>query len=148
MPTRSNLLQPRDLVSDDEDDSIELRAEESLTSLDLSDPTNSYEDEPWVAKYSYRKGFEPLRNLTVLSDPRITRDRVSGRGSRSIKTLKSEQGISTPIAAVKGMCIVLHRMHHRHFRPRESCSEDVDSSVELRAEEPLTSLDSSESLKS
>jgi hypothetical protein len=35
-------------------------------------------------------------------------------------------GISTLIAAWKGMCVVLHGMHHRHMRPWELFSSDDD----------------------
>ena len=35
-------------------------------------------------------------------------------------------GIATLIAAWKGMCVVLHGMHHRHMRPWELFSEDTD----------------------
>ena len=33
-------------------------------------------------------------------------------------------GISTLIAAYKGMCVVLHGMHHRHLRPWEMFEDD------------------------
>ena len=35
-------------------------------------------------------------------------------------------GIATLIAAWKGMCVVLHGMHHRHMRPWELFSEETD----------------------
>ncbi|KAI7463760.1 hypothetical protein KC357_g8148 [Hortaea werneckii] len=35
-------------------------------------------------------------------------------------------GISTLIAAWKGMCVVLHGMHHRHMRPWELFSDDPE----------------------
>ena len=35
-------------------------------------------------------------------------------------------GIATLIAAWKGMCVVLHGMHHRHLRPWELFSEEPD----------------------
>lgn len=40
-------------------------------------------------------------------------------------------GVSTQCAALKGMCVVLHGMHHRHVRPWELF---VDEEVELRDE--------------
>lgn len=36
-------------------------------------------------------------------------------------------GISTLIAAWKGMCVVLHGMHHRHLRPWELFVSDDES---------------------
>jgi hypothetical protein len=37
-------------------------------------------------------------------------------------------GISTLIAAWKGMCVVLHGMHHRHLRPWELFADPEDTS--------------------
>lgn len=42
-----------------------------------------------------------------------------GRGYRAIPAIGFVLGISTLIAAWKGMCVVLHGMHHRHVRPWE-----------------------------
>ena len=36
-------------------------------------------------------------------------------------------GFATLIAAWKGMCVVLHGMHHRHLRPWELFSDDADA---------------------
>ncbi|KAA6413940.1 MAG: regulator of g signaling superfamily [Lasallia pustulata] len=52
----------------------------------------------------------------------------AGRGWRVISAVGFFIGISTGIAAWKGMCIVLHGMHHRHLRPWELFSEDDDDS--------------------
>jgi hypothetical protein len=42
-------------------------------------------------------------------------------------------GISTLIAAWKGMCVVLHGMHHRHLRPWELFAEEDDvTEVEMK----------------
>lgn len=41
-------------------------------------------------------------------------------------------GIATLIAAIKGMCVVLHGMHHRHLRPWELFSDEDDEAVELK----------------
>ncbi|KAK1982753.1 hypothetical protein LZ30DRAFT_589887 [Colletotrichum cereale] len=48
----------------------------------------------------------------------ITISRV-GRGWRALAAIGWVLGISTLIAAYKGMCVVLHGMHHRHIRPWE-----------------------------
>jgi hypothetical protein len=36
-------------------------------------------------------------------------------------------GISTLVAAIKGMCVVLHGLHHRNLRPWELFSDDDES---------------------
>ena len=43
------------------------------------------------------------------------------RGYRAIAAILWVLGISTLVAAYKGMCVVLHGMHHRHVRPWELC---------------------------
>lgn len=42
-----------------------------------------------------------------------------GRGYRALAAIGWVLGIATLIAAWKGMCVVLHGMHHRHVRPWE-----------------------------
>lgn len=41
------------------------------------------------------------------------------RGFRAIPAAGFVLGVSTQVAALKGMCVVLHGMHHRHVRPWE-----------------------------
>jgi hypothetical protein len=41
------------------------------------------------------------------------------RGYRAIPAAGMLLGVSTQVAALKGMCVVLHGMHHRHVRPWE-----------------------------
>ncbi|KAL6703593.1 hypothetical protein ACN47E_009538 [Coniothyrium glycines] len=48
----------------------------------------------------------------------------AGRGWRALSLIGFFIGISTLIAAWKGMCVVLHGMHHRHLRPWELFSSD------------------------
>ncbi|KAH7265276.1 uncharacterized protein BKA55DRAFT_590610 [Fusarium redolens] len=43
----------------------------------------------------------------------------AGRGYRALAAIALVLGISTLVAAYKGMCVVLHGMHHRHVRPWE-----------------------------
>jgi hypothetical protein len=43
----------------------------------------------------------------------------AGRGYRALAAIGLVLGISTLVAAYKGMCVVLHGMHHRHVRPWE-----------------------------
>jgi len=66
----------------------------------------------------------------------------AGRGWRVLSFIGFMIGISTLIAAWKGMCVVLHGMHHRHLRPWELfASEDEPDGVDMK-------MDSSESLAS
>ena len=46
-------------------------------------------------------------------------------------------GVSTLIAAWKGMCVVLHGMHHRHLRPWELFADSEDQSEKAGSEESL-----------
>lgn len=49
------------------------------------------------------------------------------RGLRAIPAAGMVLGVATQCAAVKGMCVVLHGMHHRHVRPWELfCDEEVE----------------------
>jgi hypothetical protein len=48
----------------------------------------------------------------------------AGRGWRVMALIPFMIGISTLIAAWKGMCVVLHGMHHRHLRPWEMFEDD------------------------
>jgi len=48
----------------------------------------------------------------------------AGRGWRVLALIPFMIGISTLIAAYKGMCVVLHGMHHRHLRPWEMFEDD------------------------
>lgn len=41
------------------------------------------------------------------------------RGYRAIPAAGLVLGVSTQVAALKGMCVVLHGLHHRHVRPWE-----------------------------
>ncbi|KAI9760943.1 MAG: 60S ribosomal protein L24 [Chaenotheca gracillima] len=50
-----------------------------------------------------------------------------GRGYRALAAIGWAIGIATLIAAWKGMCVVLHGMHHRHLRPWELFAEDEDA---------------------
>jgi hypothetical protein len=42
-----------------------------------------------------------------------------GRGYRALAAIAWVLGSSTLVAAYKGMCVVLHGLHHRHVRPWE-----------------------------
>ncbi|KAI9888817.1 MAG: hypothetical protein M1814_006271 [Vezdaea aestivalis] len=53
----------------------------------------------------------------------------AGRGWRALAAIGWVMGVATLVAAWKGMCVVLHGMHHRHLRPWELFEDDssVDS---------------------
>jgi hypothetical protein len=59
----------------------------------------------------------------------LTLSRIA-RGYRALAAIGWVLGIATLIAAWKGMCVVLHGMHHRHVRPWELfvTEEDADDS--------------------
>lgn len=48
----------------------------------------------------------------------------AARGYRVLPLLACALGVSTLVAAWKGMCIVLHGLHHRHLRPWELFAQD------------------------
>lgn len=50
----------------------------------------------------------------------------AGRAWRVLPILGWILGISTLIAAWKGMCVVLHGLHHRHLRPWELFTDDLE----------------------
>ena len=58
----------------------------------------------------------------------------AGRGWRVLSAIGFMIGISTLIAAWKGMCVVLHGMHHRHLRPWElfANADDASSTFEMK----------------
>lgn len=54
----------------------------------------------------------------------------TGRGWRVMALIPFMIGISTLVAAWKGMCVVLHGMHHRHLRPWELFEgDDIDEGL-------------------
>ncbi|KUI61933.1 hypothetical protein VP1G_09087 [Cytospora mali] len=55
---------------------------------------------------------------SILACVLITLSSVSP-GYRAVPAVGLILGISTQVAALKGMCVVLHGMHHRHVRPWE-----------------------------
>lgn len=62
----------------------------------------------------------------------------AGRGWRVLPIIGWFVGIATLVAAWKGMCVVLHGLHHRHLRPWELFSD----SAEEAADEKGMSVDS------
>jgi hypothetical protein len=66
----------------------------------------------------------------------------AGRAWRVISLIGFFIGISTLIAAWKGMCVVLHGMHHRHLRPWELfASDDEPQSYDIKSDS-FQSIDS------
>jgi hypothetical protein len=56
---------------------------------------------------------------------------AASRGWRALAFLGFFIGISTLFAAWKGMCVVLHGMHHRHLRPWELFADPNDAQSEI-----------------
>ncbi|CAN9395073.1 unnamed protein product [Alternaria alternata] len=66
----------------------------------------------------------------------------AGRAWRVISLIGFFIGSSTLIAAWKGMCVVLHGMHHRHLRPWELfASDDEPQSYDIKSDS-FQSIDS------
>lgn len=63
----------------------------------------------------------------------------AGRGWRALASVGWVIGVATLMAGWKGMCVVLHGMHHRHLRPWE-LFQDPETEVEMKK----TSFDSFE----
>jgi len=72
--------------------------------------------------------------LGILADILITLSSV-GRAWRVLPIVGLILGISTLIAAWKGMCVVLHGMHHRHLRPWELFADPEDAASTKRSSE-------------
>jgi hypothetical protein len=59
----------------------------------------------------------------------------AGRAWRVLSLIGFLIGISTLIAAWKGMCVVLHGMHHRHLRPWELFgSEEEPTGIDMKTD--------------
>ncbi|KAI0384356.1 hypothetical protein F5Y04DRAFT_293292 [Hypomontagnella monticulosa] len=52
----------------------------------------------------------------------------AGRGWRALFAVGWVLGVATLVAAAKGMCVVLHGLHHRHVRPWELFDSEFTSS--------------------
>jgi len=71
------------------------------------------------------------------------------RGFRALGAIALVIGVATLFAAVKGMCVVLHGMHHRHLRPWELfADEENDKDSNGSAYSMRESLDSIQSSNS
>lgn len=69
----------------------------------------------------------------------------AGRGYRALSAIALVLGISTLVAAYKGMCVVLHGMHHRHIRPWELfVDSERPNSMEKRSFDSFSSSNSYE----
>ncbi|KAI1379987.1 hypothetical protein F4677DRAFT_300957 [Hypoxylon crocopeplum] len=59
----------------------------------------------------------------------------AGRGWRALYAIAWAAGIATLIAGCKGMCVVLHGLHHRHVRPWELFESSPSSSPSVNESE-------------
>lgn len=76
----------------------------------------------------------------IVTDILITLSRV-GRGWRVLPIILLILGVSTLIAAWKGMCVVLHGLHHQHVRPWELFVDEDEIEGKLSSEyNPKTSI--------
>ncbi|KAH0004917.1 hypothetical protein KCU78_g13154, partial [Aureobasidium melanogenum] len=80
--------------------------------------------------------------LGILADLLITLS-SAGRAWRVLPIIGLMLGVSTLIAAWKGMCVVLHGMHHRHLRPWELFADPEDPSLKASSEDCLFSTSGS-----
>ncbi|KAL9092892.1 MAG: hypothetical protein Q9165_004310 [Trypethelium subeluteriae] len=78
----------------------------------------------------------------LLASLLITLSRA-GRAWRVLPFVGYLIGIATLIAAWKGMCVVLHGMHHRHLRPWELFVDHDDEMAEAEGKSSMESLTSS-----
>ncbi|KAI5273413.1 hypothetical protein E4T47_03324 [Aureobasidium subglaciale] len=74
--------------------------------------------------------------LGILAEILITLS-SAGRAWRVVPIIALMLGISTLIAAWKGMCVVLHGMHHRHLRPWELFADPEDESSKTSSQSSL-----------
>ena len=61
----------------------------------------------------------------------LTLSRAS-RGYRALSAVAWVVGVATLVAAYKGMCVVLHGLHHRHVRPWELFVTEEDGDEDLK----------------
>ncbi|KAI0468853.1 hypothetical protein F4859DRAFT_524019 [Xylaria cf. heliscus] len=66
----------------------------------------------------------------------------AGRGWRALFAILWAIGIATLITAIKGMCVVLHGLHHRHVRPWELFISDDNEASTTTLGEGKRSFDS------
>ncbi|KAK3496764.1 uncharacterized protein B0T23DRAFT_393092 [Neurospora hispaniola] len=69
----------------------------------------------------------------------------AGRGYRALAAIGWVLGTSTLIAAYKGMCVVLHGLHHRHIRPWELFMAEEEDGEEGKAKRSFDSFGSGNS---
>lgn len=69
----------------------------------------------------------------------------AGRGYRALAAIPWVLGISTLVAAYKGMCVVLHGMHHHHVRPWELFDHDDEELGAMSSKLSFESFGSSNS---
>ncbi|TFB03228.1 hypothetical protein CCMA1212_004712 [Trichoderma ghanense] len=68
----------------------------------------------------------------------------AARGYRVLPLIAWALGMSTLVAAHKGMCVVLHGLHHRHVRPWELFTQDDGEEFGMCSMEPFGSNNSYE----
>ncbi|KAI1261650.1 hypothetical protein F5Y18DRAFT_196410 [Xylariaceae sp. FL1019] len=86
------------------------------------------------ARVTFARGLGVGTILLALIGSIILTLSSAGRGWRALLALLWVVGIATLITAWKGMCVVLHGLHHRHVRPWELFVDDNGTGVEFLGE--------------
>ncbi|KAH8153560.1 uncharacterized protein LAJ45_02373 [Morchella importuna] len=90
----------------------------------------------WLGTVVIAAGFIVAILLTLSNRP---------RGYRAFAAIAWLIGISTLFAATKGMCVVLHGLHHRHVHPWELWSDENALEMNVESKSSFDSKNSSNS---
>ncbi|KAK5635777.1 hypothetical protein RRF57_011489 [Xylaria bambusicola] len=82
------------------------------------------------ARVTFARGLGVGSILVALIGSIILTLSQAGRGWRALFAILWVFGIATLITAVKGMCVVLHGLHHRHVRPWELFVDDNSTDID------------------
>ncbi|KAF2962720.1 hypothetical protein GQX73_g10853 [Xylaria multiplex] len=86
------------------------------------------------ARVTFARGLGVGTLLVAMIGSIILTLSKAGRGWRALFAILWVVGIATLITAAKGMCVVLHGLHHRHVRPWELFLDDSDAGIEQLCE--------------
>ncbi|KAI0870785.1 hypothetical protein GGS24DRAFT_91794 [Hypoxylon argillaceum] len=78
------------------------------------------------ARVTFARGLGAASILLATAGAVLTALSGAGRGWRALWAPLWVFGIATLVTAAKGMCVVLHGLHHRHVRPWELFVDDED----------------------
>ncbi|TGJ78430.1 hypothetical protein E0Z10_g10327 [Xylaria hypoxylon] len=86
------------------------------------------------ARVTFARGLGVGTILVAMTGSIILTLSKAGRGWRALFAILWVIGIATLITAAKGMCVVLHGLHHRHVRPWELFIDDNATGIEQLCE--------------